>query len=511
MHTDDEILLSARAIEKSFGGVQVLKKVNFDIKRGEIHALIGENGAGKSTLIKILTGAYQKDSGTIFYNGKEVELNSRQDAIKLGIAVIYQELSLIPTLNVSQNIFLGREIVKNGILDKKSMREKVISIMKFYGLFVDPDAVIETLSVAQKQIVEILKALTFESSLIIMDEPTAPLSAVEAESLFKIIKGLKQKNVSILYISHRLEEIYQLADRITILRDGANVAVVERNQTEPAEIIKLMIGKKIVDDTDTGITQMKQNNNEVLLEVKNISSAGSFLDISFNVRKGEILGIGGLIGSGRTEVLNAIYGAKHCDSGQIIFNGKPIHSSIAENIRAGIAMIPEDRRSEGLIPLLDITRNIAAPNYDLLSWKKFWVKSRDELNLAKKAIKQLDIRPNNPQARVLNLSGGNQQKVVVGKWLMRDLKLLLIDEPTVGIDIGVKEEIYRIIKDLASRGISIILVSSDLQELLRISHRIIVLRHGTIAKEFNEGCVSQEDILKAASGITEGGIEKGGE
>lgn len=498
---NNDILLSAQDIEKSFSGVKVLKKVNFDIRRGEVHALIGENGAGKSTLIKIFTGVYPRDAGIICYNGREVELNSRYDAMKLGISVIYQELSLIPTLTVTQNIFLGRERETAGILNKKAMRRKVIDIMDFYGLSVDPDAIVETLSIAQRQIVEILKALTFESSLIIMDEPTAPLSSKEAESLFDIINNLKQKNVSILYISHRLEEIYRLADRITILRDGRNIAVLERGQINPTEVIRLMIGKKLVDTS--GLGRMRQNDKNVVLKVDKLSCRGNFSDISFEVREGEVLGIGGLVGSGRTEVLHAIYGAKPYDSGEIVFNGKPLSSSIIKNIRAGIAMIPEDRRNQGLIPLLDITRNIAAPNYDRLSAQNVLIKAREEMGLCKEAIEQLDIRPNNPEIQVLNLSGGNQQKVVAGKWLMRDLRLLLVDEPTAGIDVGVKEEIYNIIEDLASKGVAIILVSSDLQELLKVSHRIIVLRHGRIIKEFKDGFVSQEDVLKAASGITE--------
>lgn len=497
---NNDILLSARDIEKSFSGVKVLKKVNLEIRRGEVHALIGENGAGKSTLVKILTGAYQKDAGIIRYNDTEVELNSRHDAIKLGISVIYQELSLIPTLTVTQNIFLGREKDTAGILNKKSMRKKVIEIMDYYGLSVDPDAIVETLSIAQRQIVEILKALTFESSLIIMDEPTASLSSKEAESLFNIINNLKQKNVSILYISHRLEEIYRLADRITILRDGKNIAVLEKGQINPTDVIRFMIGKELVDTS--GLGRMRRNDKNVVLKVNKLSCKGVFADISFEVHEGEVLGIGGLVGSGRTEVLHSIYGAKKYDSGEILFNGKPLPSSIIKNIRAGIAMIPEDRRNQGLIPLLDITRNIAAPNYDRLSARNIWVKAKEELAFCKEAISQLDIRPNNPEIQVMNLSGGNQQKVVVGKWLMRNLKLLLVDEPTAGIDIGVKEEIYNIIEDLASKGVAVIVVSSDLKELLRVSHRIIVLRNGRIIKEFNDGFVSQEDVLKAASGIT---------
>ncbi len=496
---NNEVLLKAENIQKSFSGVSVLKKVNLEIKRGEVHALMGENGAGKSTLIKILTGIYPKDAGTIYYNGKQVEINSRQDAKNLGIAVIYQELSLIPTLSVIQNILLGQEITKVGVLDKKAMRKKVLGIMEYYGLSINPDAIVETLSIAQRQMIEILKALTFESSLIIMDEPTASLSSKESESLFSIIKTLKEKDVSILYISHRLEEVYRLADKLTVLRDGEDVAVMERGQINPTDVIKLMIGRELADTS--GMGKMRPYNEEVVLKVNNISRKGLFQGVNFDLHKGEVLGISGLVGSGRTEILRAIYGADKLDSGEILFNGRKVSSSIIKNIKAGFGMIPEDRRNQGFIPLLSITRNVAITNYDMLTHGKFVVKKSRELTMCKEAINQLNIRPGNPEIHAGNLSGGNQQKVVVGKWLRRDLKILLIDEPTAGIDVGVKEEIYNIIEKLASKGVAVIIVTSDLQELLRVSHRIIVLRHGKIIKEFNKGAVSQEDVLKAASGI----------
>jgi len=497
MHS--HVLLSLRQIEKSFSSVQVLKKVDFEIKQGEVHALMGENGAGKSTLIKILTGIYPKDGGTIYFNGKEVEISSRQDAKSLGIAVIYQELSLIPTLTVTQNILLGQEDVNAGILNMKVMKQRVLHLMESYGLSIDPDAVVETLSIAQRQMVEILKALTLDASLIIMDEPTASLSSKEAECLFEIIKTLKDKNVSILYISHRLEEVYLLSDRLTVLRDGENVAVLEKDQINPTDVIRLMIGKELVDIDSSG--KMRPHHDDIVLKVEKLYRKGVFSDINFEVHKGEVLGIGGLVGSGRTEILRCIFGADRYDSGKILFNGKPLPPSINKKIRSGFGLIPEDRRNQGFVPILNVNRNIAITNYDKLSKGKILVNHKDEMTLCRKAIEQLNIRPNNPNINVGNLSGGNQQKVVVGKWLMRDLKVLLIDEPTAGIDVGVKEEIYKLIEDLASKGVVIIIVSSDLKELLRVSHRIIVLRHGQIIKEFKEGVVSQEDVLKAASGI----------
>ena len=492
-------LLSMKQIEKSFSGVQVLKKVDFDIKQGEVHALMGENGAGKSTLIKILTGVYPKDGGVITFNGKEVEINSRQDAKNLGIAVIYQELSLIPTLTVTQNILLGQEDGRAGILNMKAMKQRVLLLMKYYGLSIDPDAVVENLSIAQRQMIEILKALTFDASLIIMDEPTASLSSKEAECLFEIIKSLKEKNVSVLYISHRLEEVYRLSDRLTVLRDGENVSVLGKDQINPTEVIRLMIGKELTDINSFG--KMRPHHEDVVLKIENLYRKGVFSDVNFEVHKGEVLGIGGLVGSGRTEILRCIFGADRYDSGRILFNGKLLPSSVIKRIRAGFGLIPEDRRNQGFVPMLNVNRNIAITNYDKLSKVNTFVNQKAELSMCKKAIEQLNIRPNNPDINVGNLSGGNQQKVVVGKWMMRDLKVLLIDEPTAGIDVGVKEEIYRLIQDLASKGVVVIIVSSDLKELLRVSHRIIVLRQGMIVKEFKEGTVSQEDVLKAASGI----------
>ncbi|MEN6623947.1 MAG: sugar ABC transporter ATP-binding protein [Smithella sp.] len=495
----NEVILHAQNIEKSFSGVKVLKKVDLVIRRGEVHALMGENGAGKSVLIKIITGVYPKDDGEIFYNGKEVEINTRNDARKLGIAVIYQELSLIPTLSVMQNILLGQEISSIGILQNKKMNAKVLEIMKNFGLNLDPDAVVETLSIAQRQMVEILKALTFEASIIIMDEPTASLSSAESESLFTIINNLRNKGVAILYITHRLEEVYRLADRLTILRDGVNVKEVVKGEISPTEVIRLMIGKEL---TDTGNTaKMITSKNEVLLKVRNLTRKGVFYDISFDVHKGEILGIGGLVGSGRTELLRCIYGIDKYDSGSITYADEVVPNSVSKNIHNGFGLVPEDRRNQGFVPLLSVKRNIALTSYDQLNKGDFFVDSKGESIMCDNAIQKLEVRPNNPEIPVLNLSGGNQQKVVVGKWLMRDLKVLLIDELTVGIDVGVKDEIYSIIADLAKSGVVVIMVSSDLQELLRVSHRIIVLRNGHIFKEFNNGVITQEDILTAASGI----------
>jgi ribose transport system ATP-binding protein len=498
-------LLFMREIEKSFNGVQVLRKVDLDINTGEVHALMGENGAGKSTLIKILTGVYPKDGGSIFYKGREAVIDSRHDAAACGIAVIYQELSLIPTLTVTQNVMLGKEPGAFGIMRRRLMRRKVKELIDHYGFKLNPDAAVETLSIAQRQTVEILKALSEEASLIIMDEPTASLSTRESEVLFGIIEHLRDRGVSILYISHRLEEVFRLADRLTVLRDGRKVGVRERGAIDPGEVIRLMIGKEL--NLASASRDLKRPETEAVLVVRGLSRRGVFHDINFSAHRGEILGIGGLVGSGRTEVLRCIFGADPCDAGEILFEGETLHGNTRSLISRGFGLVPEDRRSQGFVPLLSVERNIAVTNYDILS-RGGIVRSRNEKEMGRQAIKKLDIRPADPSLPVGNLSGGNQQKVVLGKWLMRDLKVLLVDEATAGIDVGAKDEIYKLLEFLADRGVVIIVVSSDLQELLRVSSRILIFRKGHIFKEFNSGMVTQEDILKAASGIADGGQEE---
>ena len=498
--SENKALLEMIGIEKSFNGVQVLKHVDLDVVPGEVHALMGENGAGKSTLIKILTGVYPKDGGRIVFDGKEAEINSRKDAAKLGIGVIYQELSLIPTLSIMQNVMLGKEKNTFGVLKNKDMRRQVQELIDYYDFGLNPDAIVETLSIAQRQTVEILKALSEESRLIIMDEPTASLSSKESETLFGIIDQLRKRGVSVLYISHRLEEVFRLADRLTILRDGQKVAVLNHEQIVPADVIRMMIGKDLSEATAS--RPLHCSDTPAILEVKDLSRRGVFHDISFSVHEGEILGIGGLVGSGRTEVLRCIFGADKFDSGEILFCGERIKGGIRGAIAKGFGLIPEDRRNQGFVPLLSVGRNVALPNYDVLARSSI-VDRKREKKMGLDAVSKLDIRPANDMIPVGNLSGGNQQKAVLGKWLTRDLKVLLVDEPTAGIDVGAKDEIYKILDGLANQGVAVVIVSSDLQELLRVSHRILVFRKGTVFREFDKGIIKQEDILFAASGIFE--------
>ncbi|CAB1252637.1 ribose ABC transporter (ATP-binding protein) [Ruminococcaceae bacterium BL-6] len=498
-----EYLLKMEAIEKSFSGTPVLKKVDFEVGPGEVHALMGENGAGKSTLIKILTGFFPKDGGKIYMDGRQVEINSRNDATKYGISAIYQELSLIPTLSVMQNIMLGKERTQTCLLRSKEMKKEAQQLIDRYGFGLKPDAIVETLPIAQRQTVEILKALNGKSRLIIMDEPTASLSNKESESLFQIIRQLKEQGVSIIYISHRLEEVYRLADRLTILRDGARVAVLDRKEIVPKDVAVMMIGKAL--NEATASENLRLPKPEVVLKADRLTRKGVFQDISFELHKGEILGFSGLVGSGRTEVMRAVYGADNYDSGTVLLNGKPLpKNNIGKSISLGFGLVPEDRISQGFTPLLSIERNVALTNYDTLSAFGF-VRVPQEKRLGAKMVKSLNIKPGNPLVHVGDLSGGNQQKAVLAKWLSRGLNVLIIDEPTAGIDIGAKDEIYKILENLAENGTSIILISSDLKEVLRVSHRILVMRKGKIFTEFSEGSITQEDLLMAESGITKKG------
>ena len=497
-------LIEAKGIYKSFSGVPVLQDVHFEVKAGEVHALMGENGAGKSTLIKIITGVYTKDAGQIYWEGQPVEINNYQDCQKLGVACIYQELSVIPPLTVAQNVFLGREPRKGVFIDYAKMNQMTQELIDKYQFPLKPTTVVDNLGIGQRQLIEILKGLSQDSKLLIMDEPTASLSGKEAEMLFKIIQKLRSEGVSIIYISHRLEEVYMLSDRLTILRDGKNAAILEKQDIIPAKVIETMIGKVV--DESAGSKKMlhSDDNAEVRLDVKNLTDkTDRYRNISFQVHRGEILGLGGLIGAGRTEVVRAIYGVDKAASGEVWLDGKKLDPSPKASILEGIGFVPEDRRNQGFIPLLSTIKNVALTNYDIVKISGTSISDADELAMAKRAIQAIDIRPADPNKQVGVMSGGNQQKVVLGKWLMRDLKLLIVDEPTAGIDVGAKDEIYQILENLAKQGVAVIVVTSDLQELLRVSHRIIVMRKGDIVKEFKNVEVTQSKVLSAGQGVEE--------
>ncbi len=498
MNDTNNIFLEMKDIKKSFGIVSVLKGVNLTIKKGEVHALVGENGAGKSTLIKILTGIYTKNSGDIIINGNSVDIKSQTDSRKLGISTIYQELSMIPTLTVAQNIMLGKEDSSFGVLKKKKMYKKVQELIDDYGFKLKANAVVETLSIAQQQMVEILKALNSDAEMLVMDEPTASLSSEESELLFNIIRKLKSKGISVLYISHRLEEVFMLSDTISVLRNGVNVDSIKHDDVIPEKIIEMMIGKEF--DESFAPNKLHSPTTPPILSVKKLCRKGVFTNISFDLHKGEILGIGGLVGSGRSEILKSIFGIDKYDNGEVYFEDKKMPNSVDSMISNGFGLVPENRRDEGLFPLLSITENATVPSLDDLKTGAY-LSPKKVSNLGDKTINILDVRPKNPKFIVGNMSGGNQQKIVLGKWLLRDLKVLLIDELTAGVDIGAKSEIYSKLKELAALGLSVLIVSSDMQELLHISDRILIIRKGEIVKEFSSGVVSQETILTASSGL----------
>ncbi|GAB1482590.1 sugar ABC transporter ATP-binding protein [Treponema sp.] len=497
------VLLECKKISKSYNGPIVLDAVDFSVRRGEVHSLVGENGAGKSTLIKVVTGVIARNGGSVNFNGTDLPVDlTRKQAQDLGIACIYQELSLIPGMTVAQNIFLGKEPLKKGLplIDKKKMNILAQEMIDKYQFPLKPTDLIDDISIAQRQLVEILKALSDEAHLMIMDEPTSSLTKTEVEMLFRIIHSLRSEGISVLYISHRMEEVYALSDRVTVLRDGKLVSVLEKEQISPAEIIRLMIGHKLEDDAIHH--NLAKVEGKVILSVSKLTSIGKFQNISFDLHEGEILGFGGLVGSGRTELVRALYGIDSIDEGTITYLGKPYVPSVIGAIRSGLGFIPEERRLQGILATQTILNNIGITNLDKLAPRAV-VNNKAERDYAERGIKLLNVKPPNPEHLVGNLSGGNQQKVVLAKWLVRDLKLIFIDEPTVGIDIGAKEEIYDHIRKLASEGVSVILVSSDLPELISLSHRVIVLRKGKILTEFSECDLTSEMILRAASGIRE--------
>ena len=491
------VFIEVKNLYKQFSGVEVLHGVDLDVNYGEVHALMGENGAGKSTIIKIITGVFNKDDGEIFVDGNRVEINSRHDSQALGIQVIYQELSLIPALTVTENIFLGQEQSKLGWRNIKSMKDRVKSLIKHYGFDLKPDALVETMGMAQRQMAEILKALAFKAKLIIMDEPTSSLSASESEKLFETIDGLRKKGVGILYISHRLEEVYRLSDRLTVMRDGKIVGVLHKGEIDSRTVTTMMIGREVGNEEHKGSTRRHEEHR---LEVKNLSFSHMLKDVCFEAYGGEILGVGGLVGSGRTELVRCIFGAAKRSGGTITLNGKPVSQRIKKNIKAGFGYVPEDRRVEGLVPQLSMERNITGASYDKLAAAGL-VSRKKEIDWAERAIKDYDIRPPLRNLTAINLSGGNQQKVILGRWLSRDLQLLLLDEPTVGVDVGVKMDLYRLLRELAEKGAIVVMVSSDLAELVYLSDRILVMREGRFFEEFTRGNVTQEAILLAASGV----------
>jgi ribose transport system ATP-binding protein len=486
-------------VSKSFSRVQVLHNIDLDVKKGEVHVLLGENGAGKSTMIKILTGAYSKDTGTIRWEGKNLDVRTPKDAIDAGIATIYQELNLIPQLTVMENIFLGHEQKRKGkysLLNRKIMRRKSTELLERLGQNINPDEIVGNLGVGKQQLVEIAKALSLNAKLIIMDEPTSSLSAQEAEQLLLTIERLKKEGLTFIYISHRLEEIKRISDRITILRDGEKIKTVSAKDTTIDEMISLMVGRKLVNK----FPKKEFKKGKEGLRIENFKLTADSKPINFTAYQGEILGISGLVGSGRTELARGIFGVDPIYSGDIyIFGEKKKINSPRDAIREGLAFITENRKEEGLFLDQPIYFNETVGKLNKVKRNGF-LSIKEQRRIANHYMESLQIRPKNIELMAKNLSGGNQQKVVIAKWLFTDARVFIFDEPTRGIDVGAKVEVYNLINDLVENGACVIIISSELPEILGMSDRILVMNEGEITGDFLREEANQEIIMKAATG-----------
>jgi len=492
---DTKVVLSLKDITKRYPGVLALDHVSLDFLEGEVHALLGENGAGKSTLIKAVAGAIDLDGGIVHIGNHDYNQMTPHLSRSLGIEVIYQEFNLVPTLSAAENIFLGDRIAKSFLVDFKTMKSRTKEIFGLFRVDIDPGALVRDLSPAQQQIVEIAKAVSKNVRILIMDEPSAPLSVSEVDRMFEIIRQLKQKDVTVIYISHRLEEVFRISDRVTVMRDGRYVATKLTKDTSRKELISLMVGREL--------TEVYPNRastpTETAIEIKHLSGNGD-RDISFSVKKGEIVGLSGLVGSGRTELAMLLCGAVPLEGGEIWVDGKPVKMrSPADAKKAKIGLLPEDRKGHGLFLEMGVKWNICFPIIRGLS-KNGVVDRKKETQIAQKYKEQLDIRTPSLEQRVINLSGGNQQKVVLAKSLAAESNILIFDEPTRGIDVGAKQEIYKLMCELANNGSAIIMISSDMEELLGMSDRIIVLSEGEMAGEVKREQFSQDYILDLASG-----------
>jgi ribose transport system ATP-binding protein len=490
-----KVVLSLENITKKYPGVLALNNVSIDFLEGEVHALLGENGAGKSTLIKAVAGAIDIDSGKIIIEGQEYPKVTPSLSRSLGIEVIYQEFNLVPALSVAENIYLGEKSEKSLLFSAKEIEEKAVKVLDQFGLNIDPRSIVQDLSIAEQQIVEIAKAVSKNVKILIMDEPSAPLSVSEVEMMFKIITNLKKNGVTVIYISHRLEEVFRISDRVSVMRDGCYVATKNTKETNRQELIKLMVGRELKES----YPPRKNPPGEIALEVKNLGGNGD-RNISFSVRKGEILGISGLVGAGRTELAQLLFGAAYMEQGEILIDGNPIKiMSPSDAIKHKIGLLTEDRKGQGLFLEMAVKWNIVFPIVKQIS-KYGVVNTKKENEIASHFKERINIKTPSLTQKVINLSGGNQQKVVLAKSLAAESDILIFDEPTRGIDVGAKQEIYHLMTELADSGKTILMISSDMEELLGMSDRIIVLCEGELAGEVSKDKFNQNFILDLASG-----------
>ncbi len=494
-----DVIVQMTGIEKTFPGVHALAQCQFELRAGEVHALVGENGAGKSTLMKVLAGVYKKDAGDILYKGASVDIPNPRAAQQLGISIIHQELNLMPHLTVAQNIFIGREPRQKVrfMLDEKEINARTEQLLSMLHLNLDPRTKVAELTVAKQQMVEIAKALSFNAEVLIMDEPTASLTEAEIGELFRIIAHLRDQGVGIVYITHRLEELPRIADRVTVMRDGRYVNTSPITEVTRDQIISMMVGRTIYE----AAPEVPENpSQDVMMEAKNLRRGNVLKDVSFVLKKGEILGFAGLMGAGRTDVARAIFGADSLDSGEIYVKGKLAHiKSPRDAVAHSIAYLSEDRKRYGLALGMDVEANIVLASFQkFLAWLG-WVDATRTRDRAKVMVDMLAIKTPSLQQKVKFLSGGNQQKVIVGKWLTADTDILIFDEPTRGIDVGAKSEIYKLLNELVQQGKSVIMISSELPEILRMSHRIVVMCEGRITGELTNAEATPEAIMKLAT------------
>ncbi len=498
---DNNILLEMTNIKKAFPGVKALKGVDFSVKAGEVHALMGENGAGKSTLIKILTGIYTKDEGNIVFMGRNINPHSSLEAQKEGISTIYQELNLVPYLSIYENIFLGREITKNGIIDRKSAKEKAKEILHNMGIDVDVNLPLNTQNTAIQQMVAIARAVSVEAKLVVMDEPTSSIDEKEVKVLFNLIRKLKEQNISVVFVSHRLDEIFEICDRITILKDGELVGAYDVPEITRLELVSKMIGRdasSIIDYKKEYNEKLK--NSETICSVKNVKMGVKLNGIELNIKKGEVLGLAGLLGSGRTELAKVLFGDANICEGCIEIEGEKVKLRIPKDaINKGFAFCSEDRKIEGIIPHMSVKENLTLAILPKIS-KAGVISRKEQSEIVQKFIKRLGIKTPHENQMIRKLSGGNQQKVLLARWLCMKPKLIILDEPTRGIDVGAKAEIEKLIQELAAEGISVLMISSEIEELVRGCDRIVILRDGRKAGELVGDEISQDNIMQSIAG-----------
>ena len=492
-----DVILKIQGISKSFPGVKALKNVSFEVRSGEIHALMGENGAGKSTLIKILSGVNHIDEGELFYKGQSMKFQTPMDAIKAGISVVYQEIKLVDTLTVSENIFIGRPPMKSrSRIDWKQLHKNARALLDSINADIDEHAIVGNLSIAQQQMVEICKALSQNAELIIMDEPSATLTDKELSMLFSILKNLKQRGITVIYISHRMEEVFEISDTVTVLRDGKHIFTGATADLDRKQLISMMVGRELENEYPKEFADQ----SETLLEVRNLNRPGVLHNINMKLYGGEVLCISGLVGSGRTEFARTIFGADYSKSntGEILIKGKSVMiHSVVDAMNHGIALIPEDRKRQGLVLDMSVRENVSMANIRRVM-RGLSISRKLENSLAKEYIKSLRIMTPDEQRAVKNLSGGNQQKVVIAKWLASNADILILDEPTRGVDVGAKAEIYKLLNTFTKAGKGVIMISSEMPEVLGMCDRILVFREGTISGEFSREEATQEKLLDAA-------------